>query len=70
MIFLKMRIPNSNKNLKMKKLKINPYPLHFGNIQERHLWKKNPKFIFQSLMTSYMTDILWRHMHPLLEQLP
>ena len=19
----------------------NPYPLHFGNIQERHLWKKN-----------------------------
>ena len=25
---------------------VNPYPLHFGNIQERHLWKKNPKFTF------------------------
>ena len=23
-----------------------PYLLHFGNIQERHLWKKNPKFTF------------------------
>ena len=38
--------------------RVNPYPLHFGYIQERHLWKKNPKFTFQSLMTSYMTDIL------------
>ena len=40
------------------KSSINPYSIHFGNIQERHLWKKNPKFTFQSLMTSYMTDIL------------
>ena len=40
-----------------------PYLLHFGNIQERHLWKKNPKFIFWSLMTSYIVDYLWRHMN-------
>merc|ERR1712131_166301 len=25
---------------------LNPYLVHFGNIQERHLWKKNPKFTF------------------------
>ena len=48
---------------------INPYLLHFGNIQERHLWKKNPKFTFWSLMTSYMTNNLWRHMNLKLHQL-
>ena len=42
---------------------INPYLLHFGNIQERHLWKINPKFTFWSLMTSYMISNLWRHMN-------
>ena len=31
----------------------NSYLLH---IQERHLWKKNPKVIFWSLMTSYIAD--------------
>ena len=41
----------------------NPYLLHFGNIQERHFWKKNPKIIFLSLMTSYMSDYLWRHIN-------
>ena len=48
---------------------INPYLLHFGNIQERHLWKKNPKFTFWSLMMSYMTNNLWRHMNLKLHQL-
>ena len=48
---------------------INPYLLHFGNIQERHLWKKNPKFTFWSLMTSYMFDFLWRHINLKLHQL-
>ena len=48
---------------------LNPYLLHFGNIQERHLWKKNPKFTFWSLMTSYMTNNLWRHMNLKLHQL-
>ena len=48
---------------------VNPYLLHFGNIQERHLWKKNPKFTFWSLMTSYMTNNLWRHMNLKLHQL-
>ena len=52
-----------------KKLYFNPYLLHFGNIQERHLWKKNPKFTFWSLMTSYMTNNLWRHMNLKLHQL-
>jgi len=47
----------------------NPYLLHVGNIQERHLWKKNPKFIFWSLMTSYIADYLWRHMNLKLHQL-
>ena len=23
-----------------------PYLVHFGKIQERHLWKKNPEFTF------------------------
>ena len=27
-------------------LKLNPYLVQIGNIQERHLWKKNPKFTF------------------------
>ena len=27
--------------------------------------EKNPKFTFHPLMTSYMTDDWWRHMHPL-----
>ena len=40
------------------KYMLNPYLLHFGNIQERHLWKKNPIFIFLSLMTSYIADYL------------
>jgi len=48
---------------------VNPYLLHFGNIQERHLWKKNPKFMFWSLMTSYIADYLWRHMNLKLHQL-
>ena len=43
--------------------------LHFGNIQERHLWKKNPKFTFWSLMTSYMVEYLWRHINLKLHQL-
>jgi len=47
----------------------NPYPLHFGNIQERHLWKKNPKFTFWSLMTSCMVEYLWRHINLKLHQL-
>ena len=25
---------------------INPYVVHFGNIQERHLWKKKSKIYF------------------------
>ena len=54
---------SSNLNL------LNPYLLHFGNIQERHFWKKNPNFIFWSLMTSYMTNNLWRHVIPKLHQL-
>ena len=53
----------------MQEMRINPYLLHFGNIQERHLWKKNPKFTFWSLMTSYMTNNLWRHMNLKLHQL-
>ena len=53
----------------LKFLFLNPYLLHFGNIQERHLWKKNPKFTFWSLMTSYMTNNLWRHMNLKLHQL-
>ena len=47
----------------------NPYLVHFGNIQERHLWKKNPKFTFWSLMTSYVVDFLWRHINLKLHQL-
>ena len=62
------------KNLKKFKVKIfgisleytflwfNPYYLHFRDIQERHFWKKYPKFIFWSLMTSYMTHNIWRHL--------
>ena len=49
--------------------KVNPYLVHFGNIQERHLWKKNPKFTFWSLMTSYMVEYLWRHINLKLHQL-
>ena len=56
-------------NFNYPKLYVNPYLLHFGNIQERHLWKKNPKFTFWSLMTSYMTNNLWRHMNLKLHQL-
>ena len=48
---------------------LNPYLVHFGNIQERHLWKKNPKFTFWSLMTSYMVEYLWRHINLKLHQL-
>ena len=59
----------SIKLIRMRKSDINPYLLHFGNIQERHLWKKNPKFTFWSLMTSYMTNNLWRHMNLKLHQL-
>ena len=55
-------------NINIPKI-FNPYLLHFGNIQERHLWKKNPKFTFWSLMTSYMTNNLWRHMNLKLHQL-
>ena len=38
---------------------INPYLLHFGNIQERHFWKKNPEnfFIVTILVTSYIEHL-------------
>ena len=67
-------LERTNMELKSKvdlfwKKMFNPYLLHFGNIQERHLWKKNPKFTFWSLMTSYMTNNLWRHMNLKLHQL-
>ena len=31
-----------------------PYLFYFGNIQERHYWKKNPEYFF-------MWGFLWRH---------
>ena len=34
----------------------NPYPLHFGNIQERHLWKKIQNLLFSPW---------WRHTWPI-----
>ena len=30
----------------IKIVEINPYPLHFGNIQERHLWGKIQNLLF------------------------
>ena len=40
---------------------INPYLLHFGNIQERHFWKKNPEYFFlvTILVTSYIDH--WKY---------
>ena len=35
---------------------IKPYPLHFGNIQERHLWKKSKILLFSPW---------WRHTWPI-----
>ena len=39
----------------------NPYPLHFGNITQRHFWKQNPKLRFCGVMTSYLGEDTWRH---------
>ena len=36
---------------------INPYLLHFGNIQERHLWKKK--------IQNLCFDLWWRHTLPI-----
>ena len=47
---------------------INPYMLHFGNITQRHFWKKNPRLSFYLTMTSRIAIIKWRHvilkLHP------
>ena len=42
--------------------------LHFGNITQRHFWKKNPRLSFYLTMTSRIAIIKWRHvilkLHP------
>ena len=38
---------------------LNPYLLHFGNIQERHFWKKNPEYfiLVTILVTLYIQHL-------------